>query len=231
MARAAELLQSNTSLAIGAFVPAGLLSWGLQAALSNCPGITFHELTFDAKFRDASELDALIIHSELADEDAWRRLNQSQPRAGILVLAGRDLRRVIDLFMAGARAFVSEESTIDELVAGVEAVTRGHSFFPKPLKEFLLDGWTTGQELSPGERQVLSLVAIGESDSSIARRLCSSIPAVKKKIQSILRKMGARNRTQAAVVAVLLGLTPYPLEALPGGGRSSAPSPRSKAKC
>jgi DNA-binding NarL/FixJ family response regulator len=60
-------------------------------------------------------------------------------------------------------------------------------------------------ELSSRERQVLTRVAKGETDQAIAESLQLSRHGVKKHVKSILAKMGARNRTEAAVRGITNG--------------------------
>lgn len=60
--------------------------------------------------------------------------------------------------------------------------------------------------LPPFEAAVLSLVAAGETDREIARSLNTSVDRVKHAVRSSLTRLGARNRTEAAVRALLAGL-------------------------
>ncbi len=69
--------------------------------------------------------------------------------------------------------------------------------------------------LSPFEERVLVLIAEGESDKEIARRLCCSVDSIKRAVRQVLVRLAARNRTEAAVRAVLCGLI------MPGDAGSS----------
>ena len=63
--------------------------------------------------------------------------------------------------------------------------------------------------LTPRELQVVRLIVIGYSNTQIAESLCVSFSTAKAHVQSILGKLGVKNRVQAAVVAAyLLGIQP-----------------------
>ncbi len=86
--------------------------------------------------------------------------------------------------------------TTEALAALVEpAVT------PKPL---------LGGDLSPREQEVLALLVEGMSNAQIAQRLIVSVAAVKFHVSSILSKLGAANRTEAAALAREYGLAAKP---------------------
>lgn len=61
--------------------------------------------------------------------------------------------------------------------------------------------------LTPAERTVLTLLVTGMSDAQIARQLKRSEGTIKKHVSNILRKLGAKNRTEAAVTAERYNLT------------------------
>ena len=60
--------------------------------------------------------------------------------------------------------------------------------------------------LSPREREVLTLLAAGRSNRAISAALFISYPTVKTHVSHILDKLGTRDRTSAAVLAVNAGL-------------------------
>jgi DNA-binding NarL/FixJ family response regulator len=61
-------------------------------------------------------------------------------------------------------------------------------------------------QLSPREREVLQLLAQGQTNREIARRLTVSVSTIKIHVEHILAKLGVSDRTQAAVRAIELGL-------------------------
>jgi DNA-binding NarL/FixJ family response regulator len=58
-----------------------------------------------------------------------------------------------------------------------------------------------GEDLTAREKQVLALMVQGESNAAIAEKLVISVAAVKYHVSSILSKLGAANRTEAAALA------------------------------
>ncbi len=71
----------------------------------------------------------------------------------------------------------------------------------------LADSETSPQEqLTSQDEKILALLAQGRSNKEIAIRLSIAPDTVKKKITTIMRKLGVSNRTQAAVIASQLGL-------------------------
>ncbi len=55
-------------------------------------------------------------------------------------------------------------------------------------------------DLSDRERQVIHLIAEGHTDAEIAAQLCISVFTAQNHVKSILRKLDARNRTQASAI-------------------------------
>jgi DNA-binding NarL/FixJ family response regulator len=63
------------------------------------------------------------------------------------------------------------------------------------------------QRLSPRERDVLRLIALGQSNKEIAAALDLTVSTVKTHVEHVIGKLGVSDRTQAAVRAIELGLT------------------------
>ncbi|MGV0869024.1 response regulator [Corynebacterium kalidii] len=117
----------------------------------------------------------------------------------------------------GAAGFVLKSGDPRELQLSVHAAASGGAFFsPSVARRLLVDGargrLAAGAEarekyglLTAREQEVLDLVGEGMSNSEIAGRLHLAASTVKVHVSSILRTTGARNRVEAALIAVRAG--------------------------
>ncbi|MGM0585611.1 MAG: LuxR C-terminal-related transcriptional regulator [Pseudomonadota bacterium] len=113
-----------------------------------------------------------------------------------------------------------QSASADALIKSIEVIMLGERFFPASPRQLhdddeelehpsgaasTLHGHEALATLSPRERQVLAALRNGAPNKLIARQLEISDATVKVHVKSILRKTGARNRTEAALWAVGLG--------------------------
>jgi DNA-binding NarL/FixJ family response regulator len=129
-----------------------------------------------------------------------------------------DIRRAIE---AGIDGYLLLGGTVGELIEGVATVARGARYFCRAVAQRMVDSLTHAS-LTPRENEVLELVVLGESNKSIARRLRIELRTVKTHVSSIMSKLGAASRTEAAGIAVKRGLvdkrsprTPVPSDVRP----------------
>jgi two-component system, NarL family, nitrate/nitrite response regulator NarL len=145
--------------------------------------------------------------------ETTRVLSEIAPRSRIVVLtvlaADED---VLDALLAGACGYLLKDATIEQIVDGVEAATRGESLISTRVAGTLVRGVRQptpahdDAQLTAREIQVLDLVAQGFDNRRIAGSLYISQHTVKNHIASILRKLAVENRIQAAVRAVRGGI-------------------------
>jgi DNA-binding NarL/FixJ family response regulator len=114
---------------------------------------------------------------------------------------------------AGTAGFVLKSCAPDELIRAVRAAHAGQAYLSPQITRFVLDmvphaGIARGQAatarlatLSPRESQVISLLADGLPNASIAARLCMTEASTKTYVSRILAKLGCSNRVQAALLA------------------------------
>ncbi len=129
------------------------------------------------------------------------------PRAGAPLVAlvaderggGRALRQ-------GARGVLLRDVDGPTLAAALVAVARGLVVVDPVLRLVQREPETREAALTPREREVLQLVALGMANKQIAARLGVSESTVKFHVNSLLEKLGARSRTDAVVRATRLGL-------------------------
>jgi len=164
--------------------------------------------------------EVVLLDLELPDLDGLAVLQRLKALArgpAVLVITMHDdpalVRRAVE---AGASGYVLKGVGRRELLAALEAVRHGESVFdpsllratlsdtrPGPRTGSLVEG---GEPLTAIEQEMLRLVAEGLTNREIGKRLRWSVGTVKKYLQRTLEKLGASDRTQAAVEAVKRGL-------------------------
>ncbi len=174
--------------------------------------------------RKAAELrpDVVLMDVRMPGMDgieATRRIVQTGDRSRVLVLTTFDLDEyAYAALRAGASGFLLKDALPDELIAGVRAVAAGDAVIAPGLTRRLLDtfadrmpGRTLEQNerlstLTEREREVLTAMATGRSNTEIASQLSLAESTVKTHVSRVLAKLGARDRVQAVIFAYDAGL-------------------------
>lgn len=147
---------------------------------------------------------------------AQMRRENSATRCVFVTTFGEDdyVNQAIGL---GADGFVLKAGDPRELLMGLHAAASGGVFFSPSVARRLLEGRQATRfshqhrarklfdRLTPREKDVLRLIGQGRSNTEIASELCMAATTVKTHITSILRTTSARNRVEAALVAVRAG--------------------------
>ena len=158
----------------------------------------------------ALEPDVVLLDLELPDLDGLavlRRLKAFERPIAVLVVTMHDdpalVRRAVE---GGAAGYVLKGVGRGELLSALEAVRHGGSVFDPSLLRATLSEPKADEALTSVEQEMLRLVAQGLTNREIGKRLHWSVGTVKKYLQRTLDKLGASDRTQAAVEAVKRGL-------------------------
>ena len=144
-----------------------------------------------------------------------KELCQRYPAIKILILTTFDDDEYVSQAMSyGAKGYLLKDSPPEDLALAIRAVNKGHThlgpgLFKKALSytpEVENTSLILGQlaELSPREKEVLNLIAVGSNNKEIAIKLYISEKTVKNHVTSILSKLELRDRTQAALLATKL---------------------------
>lgn len=119
---------------------------------------------------------------------------------------------VYDALRAGASGYVLKRAGTDEILAAVHAVARGDGLlFPESVRQMAVPHAARarryeGPALTPREAQILGLVATGRTNAEIADSLVLGVETVRTHVANVLAKLGARDRTQAVILAYETGL-------------------------
>lgn len=105
----------------------------------------------------------------------------------------------------GAMAYLTKDTTGEELLDAILAVNQGVRYLPRAVRDRLAER-IPSVELTAREHQVLALITRGLSNRDIANELSIAEKTVRIHVSSVLDKMDARDRTQAAIYAIQRGI-------------------------
>jgi DNA-binding NarL/FixJ family response regulator len=154
-----------------------------------------------------------LVMPELDGVGAMRRLRERAPESRVIVLTSfLDDDRLLPAIQAGAAGYLLKNADVGELVRAIRAAHAGKTIIDPTVASRLVQAITDGagttvkQTLTPREREVLELLALGRSNKRIAIELDISEKTVKTHVGHVLAKLGVSDRTQAALLAVREGL-------------------------
>ena len=113
--------------------------------------------------------------------------------------------QVLRALKAGARAYLLKNSLHKDLLDTIRAVHAGKKTI-SPEASFQLAEHATDDALTPAEIRVLTLIAGGNANKEIAAQLSISEETVKGQVRNILSKLGANDRTHAAMIGLKRGI-------------------------
>jgi DNA-binding NarL/FixJ family response regulator len=153
---------------------------------------------------------------ELDGLAATRAIKQVSPKTSVLIITTHEQHDyLIAALKAGAAGYLLKDISRQELLIAIRRVLRGESILDSEVASRALqrlsgeltayDG-PTPERLTPREREVLQLLARGQTNREIAGQLSLSVGTVKIHVEHIIAKMGVSDRTQAAVRAVECGM-------------------------
>jgi DNA-binding NarL/FixJ family response regulator len=143
---------------------------------------------------------------EMTGLDATIVICREDPGARIIVLTTYmgDVQ-VMRALRAGARAYLLKNLLHKELLDTIRAVWAGKKSISAEIS-YQLAQHATDEALTPGEIAVLGLIAGGNANKEIAVQLSLTEETVKSRVRSILSKLGANDRTHAAMIGVKRGI-------------------------
>lgn len=151
--------------------------------------------------------------------EATRRITADPGGTRILVLTTfDDDDHVYGALRAGASGFAVKDMALDDILAAIRVVADGDALLaPGVTRRLIADfvgrpGVHPGRSLRPvegiteREREVLTLVGRGRSNSEIADDLCITVATAKSHVARLFTKLGARDRVQLVITAYETGL-------------------------
>ena len=146
---------------------------------------------------------------ELSGVDAMIAIRGEFPEARVIVLTTYtgDMQ-ILRALKAGARAYLLKNLLHKELLETIRAVHAGKKTV-SPEVSFQLAEHATDDALTPAEVRVLRLIAEGNANKEIAAQLSVSEETVKGQVRNILSKLGANDRTHAAMIGVKRGIIEF----------------------
>jgi DNA-binding NarL/FixJ family response regulator len=148
--------------------------------------------------------------------EAARRILRIHPHIGIIMLTMfQDDDSVFAAMRAGARGYVLKGADQSVLLRAMRAVANGESLFSPEIAERLMlffsnlkpaAGAEIFPELTTREREILTLIAQGDTNADIATRLTLSVKTVRNHVSNIFSKLQVADRVQAAIRAREAGL-------------------------
>lgn len=176
-----------------------------------------------AAVKSATELrpDVVVIDigmKEMNGIEAARRLAEAVPGARVLAVSMHSSREfVAEMLRAGARGYLVKDDALEDVLAAVRTVAAGGVYLSASVADVVvtdyvrqLSGSDTeaddGSPLTAREREVLSLIAAGETTKQIASQLGVSVKTIETHRRQIMEKTGIFSVVGLAKYALKLGL-------------------------
>jgi DNA-binding NarL/FixJ family response regulator len=164
--------------------------------------------------------DVVVMDIRMPDMDgieATRLITAGPEIAHVLILTTfDDDDYVYDALRAGASGFLVKDMALEEILAAIRVVAGGDALIAPGVTRRLIEEFVARPEparpqrtvegITEREREVLTLVGRGMSNSEIAAHLFVSVATAKAHVARLFTKLGARDRVQLVIIAYEAGL-------------------------
>lgn len=181
-----------------------------------CEVLAEHDIELVGRARDGDEAlskiearkpDVAVVDlrmPRLSGVEIARRAGRSAPETGIILYTAYGERALLtEALDAGARGFVLKEAPLDDLVRAIETVAGGGTYVDPVLAGIIANSAGSDvPDLTQRERDVLRLLADGQSNEEIGKTLFISPETVRTHIRKAMDKLDADTRTEAVAKAL-----------------------------
>ena len=175
-----------------------------------------------------AEVDLALVDVRMPDLDGLellRALKADRPEMPVIMLSTYDNAPYVKRALAdGASGYLLKDATPEDLSQAINVALSGSGnvLSPRVIQNLFEEHEAAGRDASSAngrrgeynltqrEHDILELLAEGRANREIAQRLYLSEKTVKAHLAAIFRKLGVTNRTQAAMMAVQMGVGPIP---------------------
>jgi DNA-binding NarL/FixJ family response regulator len=192
---------------------------GLAGALQqqvpplNVLGVDTAEAGATALHNDRS-IELAIVDLHLPDMDGCAAIAsyaRTFPAVGRALISGDENPALCGLARSnGASAFFPKSLPVGEMIAAIQVLLQGGTWFPEP--QAFRARTLSEAGLSLRQLEVITLAATGAPNKEIAAQLGIAERTVKTHLEAIFEHLGVKNRTQAVLQAVARGLVAQPIE-------------------
>lgn len=165
---------------------------------------------------DTLQPDLLLIDlsmPKLNGIDAIREIKRQHPKIKIIVLTvHKSDEYIIAALRAGANGYMLKDASQNELLLAIDYVINGKTFLSPSISDKLVDAVLNTDKkdkpaagldnLTAREREILKLVAEGNTNKKIADHLCISLKTVEKHRSNLMKKLDLRNTAALTAYAI-----------------------------
>ena len=179
------------------------------------------------QMQSGSDVDLALVDVRMPDLDGLellRTLKADNPDMPVIMLSTYDNAPYVKRALAdGAAGYLLKDATPEDLSQAINVAMSGSGnvLSPRVIQNLFEEHEASGKDqtsngrrgeynLTQREHDILALLAEGRANREIAQRLYLSEKTVKAHLAAIFRKLGVTNRTQAAMMAVQMGVGPIP---------------------
>ncbi len=200
-----------------------LLRQGLIAMISSDPTL---EVVGEADngrdaIRQAATLKPDVVLMDINmpvmnGSEALTEIKHRDSNIKVIMLTAHNAEEYIrDSIKAGANGYVLKQATRDELIMGIHKVLNGKTYLTPDVADKLFNKYLSGsaateqsawEQISKREREVLKLVAEGNTNKVIANQMCVSIKTVEKHRSNLMKKLDLHNSAALTAYAIEKGI-------------------------